>query len=456
MKASIRFLGGAGTVTGSKILLELGARNILVDCGLFQGLKELRLRNWAPFPVEPGRIDAVILTHAHLDHCGYLPVLSKGGFKGPVYSTAPTKDLAKIILMDSAKIQEEDAELANRGGYSKHSPALPLYTCEEALRSMRQFISKPLGEWHDLFDGIRFRFSGSGHILGSAFVEVEWDGRRIVFSGDLGRSDPLLLQPPHRIESADWLVVESTYGDRNHSPVSPLRELARIVNETLERKGHLIIPAFAVGRAQDLLFLLSRLKEQSQIPDVPVFLDSPMGVSATGTFLEYSAWHRLSTAEINELQSAATMVKSPQQSEELLSRTGSSIVIAGSGMVSGGRVLRHLLKRLPDDRNTILLVGFQAASTRGRLLRDGASELKMFGQYVPVRARVEEISTLSAHADQREILEWLKGFKKAPGKTFVVHGEQQASDCLRRKIRDEIGWECEVPSPSDSFALVLG
>lgn len=453
MKASLQFLGGAGTVTGSKFLLQFENRKVLVDCGLFQGLKELRLKNWAPFPVDPKTIDAVLLTHAHLDHCGYLPLLVKNGFSGPVYCTAPTRDLCKVILYDSAKIQEEDAERANEEGYSKHSPAKPLYTTEDAQRALQLFKIVGTHVWIPIAEQVEARFTNSGHILGSALIEVKTPEHSIAFTGDLGRSEPLILHPPEFIKKADYVVVESTYGDRLHSPMSPLKELAKVICDTVERKGHVVIPSFAVGRTQDVLFLISVLKQQCQIKDIPIFLDSPMGINATEIFADYPECHRLSSAEVSNLCKSVTMVKSQQQSYELLHRKDSSIIIAGSGMLTGGRVLTHLVKRLPDDRNSVVLVGYQPASTRGSLLKDGITELKIYGQYVPVRAKIEEISTLSAHADQRDMLKWLGNFESPPKNIFIVHGEPQGSDALRVRIQDTLKWKCTIPHQNEIVLL---
>lgn len=452
MSASIQFLGGTGTVTGSKFLLHTGRANVLVDCGLFQGIKELRLQNWQPLPYDVSKIDAVLLTHAHLDHSGYLPLLVKNGFKGPIYCTAPTRELVRVILLDSAKIQEEDAELANAGGYSKHSPAKPLYTVEDAHQALRQLRTVPL-QWTEEA-GIKFNYANSGHILGSAWIQVETQDGVVGFTGDLGRAEPMLMNPPQWMKTADILLVESTYGDRAHSPISPLKELGRIIRETHERGGHVVIPSFAVGRTQDVLYLISQLKKQAQIPEIPIFLDSPMGINATEIFLDYPEWHRLTPDEVKDLCRCVTLVKSQQQSRELLARKESSIVIAGSGMLTGGRVLVHLDKRLPDERNSVVLVGFQSASTRGSLLRSGISELKIYGKYVPVRAKIEEISSLSAHADQKDILKWLGHLGAAPRTIFIVHGEAQASDALRVKIRDELGWSCTIPKPLQKYNLM--
>ncbi|MGZ3709604.1 MAG: MBL fold metallo-hydrolase RNA specificity domain-containing protein [Bdellovibrionota bacterium] len=441
----MQFLGAVGTVTGSKFLLSDGKSRVLVDCGLFQGVKELRLRNWEPFPVDPKTIDAVILTHAHLDHSGYLPVLVKNGFAGTVFCTKPTQDIAKILLNDAGHLEEEEAAFLNRHGISKHHPAKPLFTTLDAHEAMRHFLPLEESRWTEIWPGWKLRFQNSGHILGSAFVEIDLQGERFVFSGDLGRSHPLILKDPALIEQADYLFVESTYGDSFHPQTPALDELERIVLETLHRKGHLLIPSFAVGRTQDVLYLLSVLRKKKRIPEIPTFVDSPLGVSATEIFVEYPNWHRLSNHEIQEMQNSVTLVHSQQQSQELLHKKNPTIIIAGAGMMTGGRILHHLAARLPDDRNTVLIVGFQAAGTRGRLLEHGIPDLKIHGQYIPVRAKIERIPGLSAHADQGEILSWLGGFKSAPKTTFIVHGEPQAADALRVRIKDKLHWEVEIP-----------
>ncbi len=453
MPPSIQFLGAAGTVTGSKFLFRADNYKILVDCGLFQGLKALRLQNWEKLPVEAASIDALILTHAHLDHTGYVPLLVRNGFKGKIFCTAPTRELAKIILTDSAHIQEEDAKFANEQGYSKHNPAVPLYTSGDVVRALKLFSTEPADKWVKLSKDIKFRFSPSGHILGSAFIELDYQGTRVVFSGDLGRKAPLMLHPPTQITTADYLVVESTYGDRVHASESPINVLKRVINETVARKGHVIIPSFAVGRVQDVLYLISKLKRQKSIPNIPVYLDSPMGIHATEVLLDYPEWHKLGAREVQAFCQDVIMVQNQQQSHEIARAKKSTIVVAGSGMLTGGRVLHHLQVRLADPRNTILLVGFQAAGTRGRLLRDGIPELKMFGQYVAVKAHVEELSSLSAHADQKEILAWLAGFRSAPKMTFIVHGEPQAADALRVRIRDSLNWPVEVPAQFEEKIL---
>jgi len=451
---SIRFLGGAGTVTGSKYLVDTGSTRILVDCGLFQGIKELRLQNWAPFSVAPESIHEVILTHAHLDHAGYLPLLVRNGFRGHVHCSEPTRDLAQVILLDGARIQEEDASYANEKGFSKHHPAAPLYTEADSRAVFQRWQVHGESEWRTVSQDVRFRFTRSGHILGSCFVELDVQGTRIVFSGDLGRQAPLLLDPPRTIEEADILLIESTYGDRLHR-VNPTveDELARIINEVHQRRGHLIIPSFAVGRAQDLMYLLSLLKRKNRIPSLPVFLDSPMAIDATEILLKHSSWHKLNKSEIDELCKAVQPIRGRLESQAVSRLEDPSIVIAGGGMLSGGRVLHHLKARITHPDNTVLLTGFQAAGTRGRLLADGSGELKIHGEYFPVRARTEILHHLSAHADQKEILAWLRGFNHPPKHTFITHGEPQAADALRVRVRDELGWQTHIPKQNEEIVF---
>ncbi len=453
MHLAIQFLGAAGTVTGSRHLVEFDGRRILVDCGLFQGLKELRLQNRAPFPVDPSTIEAVILTHAHLDHSGYLPLLKRNGFQGKVYCTAPTKELARILLFDAANIEEEDADYANAKGFSKHSPALPLFETSDVHNLIKVIEDRAVNEWHKDIPGMAFRLQNSGHILGSAFVEIEVHGKRVVFSGDLGRQEPLVVIPRVLVERADYLVLESTYGDRLHSPEPVMEVLAKVVMGTIAKRGHLLIPSFAVGRTQDLLHLLALLKRDCRIPNIPIYLDSPLAEDATEIYVRFPEWRRKPVEGQPVFSKVATVVRSRQQSKDLLAAKASTIVIAGSGMVSGGRILHHLASRISDPKNTVLLVGFQAAGTRGSLLRNGATEIKMHGHYFPVRAEIQELSGLSAHADQKEILDWLGGFKTTPQNTFVVHGEPQAADALRLKVHDTLKWNVTVPKPFDRFLL---
>lgn len=449
-------MGAAGTVTGSKTVVSSLGLSVLVDCGLFQGIKELRLKNWKPLAESALDVDAVVLTHAHLDHSGCLPLLVKQGFRGPIFCTFPTERLLKILLLDSAKIQEEDAARANQMGFSKHAPAQALYTVKDVERVLRLVKPLQIETWHKVSSTqkeFKFRFIPAGHILGSAIVEFNIEGKRLVFTGDLGRSKPLLMCPPETIERADILITESTYGDRNHPNQPPMEALKRIILDTYKRKGHLIIPSFAVGRAQDLLFMISQLKREGSIPDVPTFLDSPMAIEATSVFYQFSEWHRLSPKQIDQMAKGTKVVRTGRESEELVHRKDPTIVIAGSGMMTGGRVLRHLQERLGNSKNTVLLVGFQAAGTRGRQLYEGASEIKFYGNYAQVKAKVEFIQSLSAHADQRELIQWMKKIKKSPKVVFINHGEPGPADCLRVKLADELGWEAIIPTENEIFEI---
>ena len=435
--AELTFLGGAGTVTGSKHLLTIQDKKIMIDCGLFQGIKEERLLNWKPFAIPAKEVDAIVITHAHLDHTGYIPLLVKQGFHGPIYCSAPTAELAKLILLDSAKIQMEDAEHANQYGYSKHSPALPLYDTNDVEKTLPLFKILVPDQWHSIFlKQLDIRLSNSGHILGSTFVEARVGDKVIVFSGDLGKEHPLTLQPRKIIHKADVLVVESTYGDRCHPEEHPSESLAKIINDTISKDGHILIPAFAIGRTQDILFLLSKLKKENRIPNVPIYVDSPMADRATGIFDRYPEWHRLDSTALKSLSSTFQHVLTPEKSKELCESKTPSIVLAGSGMLTGGRIRHHLMTRISDSKNSIILVGFQAAGTLGRHLREGASEIKLYGKYLPVKAKIFEISSLSAHADQHEIISWISGFQHKPTQIFLVHGEPNASEGLRVRITD--------------------
>jgi metallo-beta-lactamase family protein len=451
---SLTFLGAAGTVTGSKSLLEFRQQKILIDCGLFQGLKVMRLMNWDPLPVNPASINAVILTHAHLDHVGYIPLLVKQGFKGKIYATPPTCDLARIILKDSAKLQEEEAELANRGKYTRHKPARPLYTMEDAEKSLSHFVPVGIDKWTDLDSDFRFKFSNSGHILGSAFIEVTFKDKTILFSGDLGRTNPLLLEPPKKMESCDYLVLESTYGDRNHDKRPSDALLSEIVNDALRKKGTLIIPTFALERAQEIMYILNSLRQNNMIPSgIPIYLDSPMGIDATEIMLNYRKWHTLSPDACNRIFNDVIKVRDFKDTLKIIEANQPKIVIAGSGMLSGGRVLEYLKTYIEHESTTVLLVGFQAEGTRGRALLSGADKIKIHGKYYGVRAEVKEISSFSGHADQEEILNWLTNFKKRPKKIFLNHGELAASDALRKVIEEKTGMECSVPLMNSKFLL---
>lgn len=453
MGLSLSFLGGAGTVTGSKYLVEHENHRILVDCGLFQGFKALRLKNWAPFPVEPRSIEAVVLTHAHIDHSGYLPLLVKRGFTGPVLCSDATAELCEVLLPDAGHLQEKDAEFANRHGFSKHKPALPLYTLQDAKAAL-EFL-RPAAFDHDqsLPGGGAFRFRRTGHILGAASVQLDWADLTIVFSGDLGRYDDPIMVDPAPVDRADYLLVESTYGDRRHDKRDPADALAEIVGGTIGRGGTVVIPAFAVGRAQSLLFYLEQLKSRGRLSNVPIFLDSPMAEDASGIFCRSIKDQRLSETMCRRACAVAHYVRSVEESKALTANRMPKVIISASGMATGGRVLHHLKEYTPDPKNTILFAGFQAGGTRGAAMVAGAKSIKMHGQYVPVRAEVRNLDMLSAHADADEILRWLRGFKAPPQMTFITHGEPQASDALRHRIEEELGWQCLVPDHGQKVEL---
>lgn len=446
-------LGGAGTVTGSKHLLEHDGRRILVDCGLFQGLKNLRELNWAKLPVDPASIDAVVLTHAHLDHSGYLPRLVRDGFRGPIVSTHATRDVAELILKDSGHLQEKDAEYANRKGFSKHRPALPLYGLRDAGRAMEFFSPVPTHTPVDLPGGARLTLRRAGHILGASIVDIEWAGRRIVFSGDLGRYDDPVMVDPEAVAAADCVVVESTYGNRLHERSDPTEMLGQVIERTAARGGSVIIPAFAIGRAQSLLYHVWRLKQAGRIGLIPIYLDSPMAIDATALLHAYGEDHRLTPEVCRAVCAVATYTRDTEASKAIMTNTMPKVIISASGMATGGRVLHHLKALGPDRRNTIIISGFQAAGTRGRALADGARELKIHGQWVPVHAEVADLPTLSAHADADEIMRWLGGFRRPPKATFIVHGEATASEALRVRIGRDLGWRASVPLQGQVFEL---
>lgn len=451
MSSRITFLGGAGTVTGSKYLLETAGRRILVDCGLFQGLKQLRLRNWDHFPVEPASVDAVILTHAHLDHSGYIPLLVKSGFKGRIVCTDATADLCKILLPDSGHLQEKDAEFANRYGFSKHTPALPLYTEHDARRSLERFHPVSFLEGTDIVPGARATFLPAGHILGASIVSLKLPEATLVFSGDLGRfNDPTMIDPAP-VDHADYLVVESTYGDRLHEKTNPQDILATVVNRSVQRGGSVLIPTFAVGRVQTILYHLYRLKEAKRIPDVPIFLDSPMAINAADLMCKYPKGHRLSESLCREVCDIARYVNEAEDSKRLDHDSMPKIILSASGMLTGGRVLHHLKVYGPDPRSAIVLAGFQAPGTRGAIIASGAQQVKVHGGYVPILAEVVNIGSMSAHADREEILRWLGQFSAAPKQTFVTHGEPVAADALRLAIEERLKWSVSVPAYRDTF-----
>lgn len=449
----LTFLGAAGTVTGSKYLLEDAGKRWLVDCGLFQGLKPLRLRNWERLPFEPGAIDAVLLTHAHLDHSGYLPLLVRNGFRGPIYCSAATAELCEILLPDSGYLQEKDAEFANRHGYSKHKPALPLYTERDARESLKLFRTLSIGSEHTLGGRSGVTLRRTGHILGACSIEVSTENRRLVFSGDLGRYGDPIFHDPTPVRRADYLVVESTYGDRQHERVDPADALETVITRTVARGGTVIIPAFAVGRAQTLLFYLRRLRDSGRLRNVPVFLDSPMAVDASEIFCRSMADHRLSEHECRTSCAIATYVHSTEESKALTANPVPKIIISASGMATGGRVLHHLKRYAPDARNTVLFAGFQAAGTRGAAMVSGASSVKIHGEEIPVRAEVQNLSMLSAHADADEIMRWLGGFERPCKAIFITHGEPAAAQALKSRIEHQLGWTCRVPQHLEAVEL---
>ncbi|MDH5379495.1 MAG: MBL fold metallo-hydrolase [Cyclobacteriaceae bacterium] len=442
---TIHFLGAAGTVTGSKYLIDTGERKIMIDCGLFQGLKKLRLLNWDYLPVNIEEIDTVLLTHGHMDHTGYLPRLVKMGFKKTIQGTSPTLDIAAIILRDSAKIQEEEAEKTNKEGYSKHKPAEPLYDLKDAEKAISHFKPVPEGEWIELFEGIKARFQYNGHIIGATFIELDIYGKRFVFSGDIGRKEDLLMRPPKKPERADVLFIESTYGDRLHPKEDLESKLKEIILHTIKKGGTLIIPSFAVERTQTLMYLLWQLREKKAIPEIPMIMDSPMGANVLNVFHMHREWHKLPVDDCTKMCHTFRIIRDFKETWEVIDNKNTKIVIAGSGMISGGRVLTYLQQYLRKPETSVLLAGFQVEGTRGRALLEGASELKIYGKYYEVKAEVFNLQVLSAHADQTELLDWLSEIKNAPEKVFITHGEQQSADTFRVKLKDVYGWNCIIP-----------
>ena len=459
--ATLQFLGGTGTVTGSKHLVAVNGAQVLLDCGLFQGLKELRRRNWQPFSFEATALGAVVLSHAHIDHSGALPLLVRQGFHGPIHCTAGTASLLRVMLLDAAHLQEEEAEFANRHRYSKHTPALPLYTTADAEAALGLVEAHGYGEQFGVADGVSVTFRRAAHILGSATVDVQLggpQGLRLVFSGDLGRWGRPILRDPDPVDGADVLLVESTYGDRTHTP-DPAEALATVIRDAAARGGALIVPAFAVGRAQELIWTIRRLEDEDKIPSLPVFIDSPMAIDVTDIYCRHPEDHNLDMKTLMDKKRCPLcckqyhLVRTASESKALNDRHGPMIVISASGMATGGRVVHHLKERLPDERTTVLLPGFQAAGTRGRQLHDGAREIRIHGQPIHVRARVVTLDGFSAHADRDEILRWVSAFKNPPRRTFVVHGEPQASRSLAELLRTRLGWEVSVPDHGQTIAL---
>lgn len=449
----LTFLGATGTVTGSKYQVAWGERRLLVDCGLFQGLKQLRLKNRAPLPVPVAGLEAVLLTHAHLDHSGYLPKLVKDGFSGPIHCTAATRDLCRILLLDSAKIMEEEAAFARRHKFSKHSDPTPLYTAEDAEKALALFRPVAWDKPISLQGGLEAEFYRAGHILGASMIRLRHEGVSLVFSGDLGRPVDPLFPPPAALPETDYLVVESTYGDRKHGNVDPGVKLAACIAETVRNQGMMLIPSFAVGRTQTLLFRLWELKRAGKLSDIPIFVDSPMATDVTHLYAAYPQAHSLGTDQAREVFAIARYVRDAEESKALSARKGPMIVISASGMATGGRVLHHLKAFAPDARNTILLSGYQAAGTRGADLARGAEAIKIQGQYVPVKAKVETLENFSAHADAEEILQWMGAAARPPKRVYVTHGEPIAADSLRRTVEERLGWPCEVPEYRDMVTL---
>lgn len=449
----ITFWGAAETVTGSRFVVETAGRRLLVDCGMFQGLKRLREQNWAPFPVDPASLDGVLLSHAHIDHTGFLPALTRDGFRGDIWCTPGTKALARIMLLDSAHLHEEDARMANRRRASKHHPALPLYTTADAERCLQQFQAVPFGQQFTPVPEVAVSFSRVGHILGAAAVHLDDGLASITFTGDVGRANDVILRAPEPLPEADHVVTESTYGNRRHGNTDPADELADAINRTVRRGGTVLIPVFAVGRAQTVLHLLSELRRSGRIPEVPTFMNSPMAVNATELFCSFTEEHRLSIEQCHQMCEGVEFVRSTEDSKKLNDRHGPLIILAASGMATGGRVLHHLERMAPDAHNTILFTGFQAAGTRGEALVHGAQEIKLYGGIVPVRAEVVQMDSLSAHADADELVAWL-GRTPAPREASIVHGEPAAADALRRRLHDELGWDATVRRPGESVTVL--
>ncbi|MDY0008609.1 MAG: MBL fold metallo-hydrolase [Bdellovibrionales bacterium] len=452
----LTFLGAAGTVTGSQYLIEDDNKRILVDAGLFQGRKELRERNWAPLPYDPAKLDAILLTHAHIDHSGYIPRLVKEGFRGPVYCTAATQDLCSILLPDSGHLQEEDAASANRHGYSRHETALPLYTQEEAEVALEQFRAVEFGKRYTLKDSLLgFTMHRAGHILGASFIRLDDGMTSVLFGGDIGRLRNPVMKSPAKIQEADYLLVESTYGDRLHNSDDPTEDIYRIVRETAARGGTVVIPAFAVGRTQALLYHIYQLKKDGRLPDIPVFVDSPMAIRATALLSRHPADHRLPPDICTAIDSMTRYTQTTEESKEINSRHNGmpKVIISASGMATGGRILHHLKHYIGDERNTILLAGYQADGTRGDRLAKGEKEISIHGMMWPVRAKIEKLDNMSAHADYEEILTWLENFNAPPRRVFITHGEPAAAAAMKGHIEERFGWDAHVPAHGEMVEL---
>ncbi len=459
MSPTLTFLGAAGTVTGAKFLLAADGTRLLMECGMFQGLRELRSRNWEAPPMEPGTLAAVLLSHAHIDHSGYLPRLARDGFQGPIFCSPGTADLLKIMLPDTARLQEEEADFRNRNGATRHRPALPLFTVADAERALRLVKPVAFDQPFSPARNVDARFRMSGHILGASTVEVVASGRRLVYSGDLGRYDVPIMRDPVAVASADTLLVESTYGDRLHPAGDATAVIGQAVQRAADLRGWLLVPAFAIGRTQDLLYVVRELEEAGRIPRLPVYLDSPMGIESTAIYERHPEEHDPATTRITAegkrpfVPSRFHLCPTANDSKKLNGVDGPGVIIAGSGMATGGRILHHLRHRLADERTTVLFVGYQAAGTRGRLLRDGAARLRIFGEEVSVRATIMATDALSAHADQGEIIRWLRGFARPPAMTYCVHGEPAAATALRAAIEQHLGWRCAVAADLQQIEL---
>lgn len=449
----ITFFGGVETVTGSKYFVEQGNTKILVDCGLFQGSKDAYKLNWNPFPVDASTIDAVVLTHAHIDHTGYIPLLIKNGFKGKIYCSQGTYALASLLLIDSGMLQEEDANRANKYGYSSHHPALPLYTAGDAAYALNFFQVIDFDKVFTIANSLRITLVRSYHILGASFVIISDGKKTLTFSGDLGRPNELIMKAPTHLKKTDYLVLESTYGDRLHEEEDPLAALAKVINETVKKDGSVVIPAFAVGRTQTILYCLYELRMKNIIPDIPIFLDSPMAINVSNLFCDFKDEHKLPTDSCTNVFNIATYARTVEESKHIDNIQGPRIVISASGMATGGRILHHVKHFIEDPKNTILFVGFQGGGTLGRKLIEGAKEIEIHGRLFSVRAVIKKIDTLSAHADYNEILEWLSYFESNPKKVFITHGEIASAQSLKEKIEKRFGWTVVIPKYLETFYL---
>ena len=460
--AKITFLGAVGTVTGSKYLVEAGGKRLLVDCGLFQGPKPLRQRNWDQLPIDPSTIDWIVLTHAHIDHTGYLPRIVRDGFRGPIYANAATRELCELLLPDSAHLQEEDAQYATKKGYSSHKPALPLYTVADAQAALTRFQEIPRKDPFTISPQFTVKPTDAGHILGSSSLQITIteNGKSsvVVFYGDVGRYNQPILNDPEPIAKADYVLCESTYGDRDHPTDSPYDAIAAIVNRVVNRGGIIVIPAFAVGRTQTLMYILRQLEERQQIPKLPTYIDSPMAINVTGLYVRHKEDHSLQFTREEQTGNhdplnvhEVHMTRTPQESKQINSIVTPCRIMSASGMCTGGRILHHLARRLPDSRNAIILAGYQGDGTLGRLLLEGAKVARIHGEDVPVRAEITEVSQFSAHGDRGEIVRWLSGFTAPPKQLYLVHGDPPAAQAFRGTVQQQLHWPVTIPAYMDSF-----